>query len=219
MNAFRFPLPALVMLVCAGCATMPGNPAAEARLAVLASDASLQEKAQACHELAVVGGPESVPALAKLLDHEHLADYARSGLEVISHPSAGDALRASLSTLQGRNLAGAINSLGVRRDTESVPELKRLTLAPNPLVAEAAINSLGMIGTAGATQTLLMMVQSGPEELRVPATHAALVAAEHMTQSGQREAARNLLNEVSRAQSDDRLRKTVEGVKAGMALR
>ena len=43
---------------------MPGNPAAEARLAVLASDASLQEKAQACHELAVVGGPESVPALA-----------------------------------------------------------------------------------------------------------------------------------------------------------
>jgi HEAT repeat protein len=210
MNLLRFLLPALVMLVWAGCATTPGNPAAEARLAVLASDASLQEKAQACHELAAIGGPESVPALAKLLDHEHLADYARSGLEVIAHPSAGEALRASLPTLQGRNLAGAINSLGVRRDTASVPELKRLALDPNPLVAEAAITSLGMIGTADATQTLLKIVQSGPEGLRVPATHAALVAAEHMTQAGQREAARNFLNEVSQAQPDDRLRNVVQ---------
>jgi HEAT repeat protein len=210
MNAFRFLLPAWVMLGWAGCAAIPGNPAAEARLAVLASDAGLQEKAQACHELAVVGGPESVPALAQLLDHEHLADYARSGLEAIAHPSAGEALRASLRTLQGRNLAGAINSLGVRRDTASVPELTRLTLDPNPLVAEAAINSLGMIGTAGATQTLLKMVQSGPEGLRVPATHAALVAAEHMSRSGQQDAARNLLHEVSRAQLDDGLRSVVQ---------
>jgi HEAT repeat protein len=209
MNAFRF-LPASVMLAWAGCAAIPGNPAAEARLAVLASDAGLQEKAQACHELAVVGGPESVPALANLLDHEHLADYARSGLEAIAHPSAAEALRASLRTLQGRNLAGAINSLGVRRDTASVPELTRLTLDPNPQVAEAAINSLGMIGTAGATQTLLKMVQSGPERLRVPATHAALVAAEQMSRSGQHEAARNLLHEVSRAQLDDGLRSVVQ---------
>lgn len=210
MNAFRFLLPASVMLVWSGCATMPGNPAAEARLAVLASDASLQEKAQACHELAVVGGPESVPALANLLAHEHLGDYARSGLEVIAHPSAGDALRASLRTLQGRNLAGAINSLGVRRDTASVPELTRLTLDSNPLVAEAAIKSLGMIATPDATQTLLKTVQSGPVGLRVPATHAALVAAQQMTQSGQREAARNFLNEVSRAQPEDRLRNVVQ---------
>jgi HEAT repeat protein len=210
MNAFRFLLPAWVMLAWAGCAAIPGNPAAEARLAVLASDAGLQEKAQACHELAVVAGPESVPALAQLLDHEHLADYARSGLEAIAHPSAGEALRASLRTLQGRNLAGAINSLGVRRDTASVPELTRLTLDPNPLVAEAAINSLGMIGTAGATQTLLKLVQSGPEGLRVPATHAALAAAEQMTRSGQHDAARNLLHEVSRAQPDDGLRSVVQ---------
>jgi HEAT repeat protein len=210
MNAFRFLLPAVMMWIGTGCATMPGNPAADARLAVLASDAGLQEKAQACHELAVVGGPESVPALANLLDHEHLADYARSGLEAIAHPSAGDALRASLRTLQGRNLAGAISSLGVRRDTKAVPELTRFTLDPNRSVAEAALASLGMIATPGATQTLLQRVQSGPEGLREPATHAALVAAEHMAQSGQREAARTLLNEVSRAQPEGRLRTVVQ---------
>jgi HEAT repeat protein len=210
MNAFRFLLPAMLLLVCSGCAAIPANPAADARLAVLASDAGLQEKAQACHELAVVGGPESVPALANLLDHEHLADYARSGLEAIAHPSAGDALRASLRTLQGRNLAGAINSLGVRRDTKSVPELTRFTLDPNRSVAEAALASLGMIATPGATQTLLQRVQSGPEGLREPATHAALVAAEHMAQSGQREAARTLLNEVTKAQPEGRLRTVVQ---------
>lgn len=210
MNALRFLLSSLAMLVWAGCTTLPRNSEAEARLAVLASDAGLQEKAQACHELAVVGGPESVPALANLLSHDFLADYARSGLEAIDHPAAGEALRASLRTLQGRNLAGAINSLGVRRDHASVPELTRLALDPNALVAEAAVHSLGMIATTGATQTLLRIVQSGPEGLREPATHAALAAAERLTRNGQREAARTLLVELSRAQPGDRLRSVIQ---------
>jgi HEAT repeat protein len=210
MNVLRFLFPATAILAWAGCASIPPNPAADARLAVLASDAGLQAKAQACHELAVVGGPESVPALASLLNHEFLADYARSGLEAIDHPSAGEALRASLRTLQGRNLAGAINSLGVRRDTASVPELKRLALDPNRMVAEAAIHALGLISTAEATQTLLQMVQNGPERLREPATHAALAAAERLKQSGQREAARSLLDAVGRAQADDRLRNVIQ---------
>lgn len=210
MNVLRFLFPATAILAWAGCASIPPNPAADARLAVLASDASLQAKAQACHELAVVGGPESVPALAGLLSHEFLADYARSGLEAIDHPSAGEALRASLRTLQGRNLAGAINSLGVRRDNAAVPELRRLALDPNTMVAEAAIRSLGMIATAGANRTLLQMVQNGPERLREPATHAALAAAEQLKQSGQREAARTLLVELSRAQPDGRLRNVIQ---------
>jgi HEAT repeat protein len=209
MNAFRFMFPALAILVWTGCASIPPNPAAEARLAVLASDAGLQEKAQACHELAMVGGPESVPALASLLNHEHLADYARSGLEAINHPSAGEALRTSLRTLEGRNLAGAVNSLGVRRDTASVPELKRFALDSNRMVAEAAIHSLGMIATTDATQTLLQIVQSGAEDLREPATHAALLAAEQMTKAGQRGAARTLLDQVGRAHPDNRLRTVI----------
>ena len=48
-----------------------------AALAVLASSADLHEKARACQELAVFGGPAAVPALAALLDQEHLAEYAR----------------------------------------------------------------------------------------------------------------------------------------------
>ena len=39
-------------------------------LAVLASDADLHEKARACQQLNLVGGSESIPALAALLGHE-----------------------------------------------------------------------------------------------------------------------------------------------------
>src|SRR4051812_45959141 len=48
-------------------------------LAVLGSSADMHEKARACQELAMLGGPASVSALAALLDDEHLSDYARSG--------------------------------------------------------------------------------------------------------------------------------------------
>ena len=82
-----------------------------AALAVLASDAGLPEKARACQELGDLGGPKSVAPLAALLNKEHLADYARSGLEGIKDPSAGVALRKALPTLEGRFLAGAVNSL------------------------------------------------------------------------------------------------------------
>ncbi|MBI4623157.1 MAG: hypothetical protein HY736_08065, partial [Verrucomicrobia bacterium] len=80
MIAIRSPIPALLILSLAGSGTAAETPEAEA-LAVLASGAGVHEKARACQELAVVGGSASVPALAALLDHEHLADYARSGLE------------------------------------------------------------------------------------------------------------------------------------------
>ncbi|MCX6932679.1 MAG: hypothetical protein NTZ29_08320, partial [Verrucomicrobia bacterium] len=150
MNVIRSLLPVVVVSVLAGCATAPTSPPSPvetAALAVLASDAGLREKARACQELGDFGGPASVQALAALLGKEHLADYARSGLEGIKDPSAGEALRTALPTLEGRYLAGVVNSLGVRRDTAAVPALQKLALDPKRGAAEAAIASLGMIAT------------------------------------------------------------------------
>ena len=140
MIAIRSLIPALLVFALAG-----SGPAAEtkttesAALAVLASEAGVHEKARACQQLAVVGGPAAVPALASLLDHEPLADYARSGLEAIQDPAAGEALRKALPRLKGRLLAGAVNSLGVRRDTAAVPDL-----------AEAGAQSAKRRGIRGA---------------------------------------------------------------------
>ena len=56
-------------------------------VAVLKSDAPRKAKADACRELARIGGPDAVPALAELLTDEKLAHMARYALETIPDPS------------------------------------------------------------------------------------------------------------------------------------
>lgn len=198
MKLIRSLLPTLLVVALAvpvqGAATSES-----AALVVLASDAGLQEKARACQELGDFGGPKSVAPLAALLNTEHLADYARSGLEGIKDPSAGRALRKALPTLEGRFLAGAVNSLGVRREIAAVPELQKLALDPKRGVAEEAVASLGLIANRDAAKTLQQVLASGPAELRVAAAHAALVAAAQLAKDGQVAGARELLDSIVKA--------------------
>lgn len=175
------------------------HPKAAAPLAVLASNAELHEKARACQELGNYGGSESVPALAALLNHEYLADYARSGLEGIQDPSAGKALREALDQLNGRNLAGAVNSLGVRREVAAVSELQKLALDSKRGAAPEALASLGRIGTPEAAKTLQKVLADGPADLRVPAAHAALMSAAQLVKDGNATVARSLLESVVRS--------------------
>ena len=149
MNIVRPFLPALLALAVT-CPALAEKPDEQALLKVLVSDASVQEQARACQQLAVVGGPKSVPALASLLGNEQLAAYARSGLETIDDPSAGVALRKALAGLKGRQQAGVATSLGVRRDQEAVPALAKLASDPNSLSADSALTSLGQIASADA---------------------------------------------------------------------
>lgn len=199
MISSRLLLPALLLLALAGCATAPQNPATTAALGVLASDAGIHEKARACQELGSFGGPSAVPALAALLDQENLADYARSGLEGIKDPSAGQALRQALPRLNGRTLAGAVNSLGVRREIAAVPDLQSLALDAKRGVAAEALASLGMIGTGEAAKTLQKVLADGPADLRTAAAHASITAAIQLAKDGNSAAARGVLESVVRA--------------------
>lgn len=207
MLALRSLLPTLLVFSLAGCSTSPSakvvappNPKEAVQLAVLSSPtADVHEKARACQELAGFASPAAVPALSALLDHEQLSSYARSGLESMRDPAAGEALRQALPRLQGRQLAGAVNSLGVRRDTTAVSDLRMLALDDQRGVATEALASLGLIGTADAAKVLQQVLASGPADLRVAAAHASLVAAEHLQQEGNPSAARSLLDAVVRA--------------------
>src|SRR5205823_6070982 len=102
-------------------------PSQAALLDVLKSDskASREQKAAACRQLAWIGDREAVPTLAGLLADEQLSHMARYALEQIADPSAGDALREAAAKLKGKQLAGVLNSLGVRRDKKSVEMLSR----------------------------------------------------------------------------------------------
>ena len=203
MIAFRSLIPGLLVLSLVGCTTVtPPSTRETSALAVLTSGAALHEKARACQELAVYGGPASVPALAALLDQENLADYARSGLEGIKDPSAGAALRKALGGLSGRPLAGVVNSLGVRRELAAVPDLQTLALDSKRGVSEEALASLGMIGTAEAAKTIQQVLTGGPADLRLPAAHAALTAAAQLAKDGNVVAARGLLDAIVRTLPD-----------------
>ena len=218
MKLIRSLLPALLLVAFAGsgAAAVSSEPAA---LAVLASSAGLQEKARACQELGDVGGPASVAPLAALLNQAYLADYARSGLEGIKDPSAGAALRKALPTLEGRFLAGAVNSLGVRREVAAVPDLRKLALEPKRGVVEEAIASLGMIANRDATKTLRQVLTSGSAELRVPTAHALLLAAAQLAKDGNVAGARELLDAVVRARPSGQLATVAENQLAALKAR
>lgn len=191
MKSPRFLLPCL-LLALAGCVTAPDS-RESAALAVLKSDAGLREKALACQQLADFAGPAAVPALASLLAHEQLGDYARSGLESMADPAAGSALLGALETLQGRQLDGVINSLGVRRERAAVPALRRIVTKPGHTAAKGAVGALGLIADPAAAQVLGEILRNGDRELREAAAHAALVAAERLMATGQGAEAAKLL--------------------------
>jgi len=94
----------------------PEQLSAPVLVALLGSAAGVQEKARACQQLAHLGAADAVPALAALLGDEQLSDYARSALESIPSPVAGAALLTALPRIEGRLLAGVIDSFGVRRE-------------------------------------------------------------------------------------------------------
>lgn len=200
MNKLVPSVSVLAALLVAPLASGAADPREAAPLAVLRSDASVQDKARACQQLADFAGPAAVPALAGLLSHEQLGDYARSGLESMTDPAAGAALRSALGSLRGRQLAGAINSLGVRRDAAAVPDLRRFALDPaGGPTAEAAVTALGLVGDAAAARALQDVLSQGSQSVRLPAAHAALEAADRLRKSGGSAPARSLLEAAVKA--------------------
>lgn len=121
-------------------------------IAVLRSEATVQEKSTACRQLARIATKEAVPALAALLGDEKLSHMARYALEAIPDPSVDEALRDALGKVQGRPRLGVIGSLGVRRDAKAVPALAELLRQSE--TASATARALGDIGTPEAAKAL-----------------------------------------------------------------
>lgn len=152
---------ALVWLPLAGSASAQSNskeimerPAAELVELVKDPNATAFEKAKACQRLAVIGTAEHVPALAALLADENLNLYGRFALEAIPDPAVDEALRAAAGTLQGRQLVGVINSIGVRRDAQALSLLAGLADHADRAVASAAAHAIGQLGTVEAAARL-----------------------------------------------------------------
>jgi hypothetical protein len=115
-------------------------------LAILDSGAPLVERQEACRLLAVMGGRDAIPVLARLLVDPQLSHLARYALEPMHEAAVDAAFRAALQTLTGALRVGVINSIGVRRDVKAVAPLSACLRDPDAAVAAAAAAALGRIG-------------------------------------------------------------------------
>ena len=175
-------------LLCAG-ALRAGEAAApdeDALIAVLASEAPVKAKADACRLLGLIGTAKAVPALAALLGDERLAHMARYALEPIPDPAVDAALRGALGVLKGRALAGVIGSIGARRDTAATAALGALLGAAEAEVAQAAARSLGMLGTVEASERLRAALPGVSRENRLALCEGLLRCAETLAAGGRR---------------------------------
>lgn len=131
-------------------------------IAILQSEASLKEKADACEGLARVATRDAVPVLATLLEDERLSHRARSALESIDDPSVDAVLLQALGRLNGSLLVGVIHSLGVRRNPQAVESLATFLSGSNPDAGQAAAQALGRIGSKAAPALLAALSTSSP---------------------------------------------------------
>ncbi len=194
-------LAALALAATAPAADPPTASADKARqaIAVLQSDAPPADKALACKQLAVFGGPESVPALAPLLGDEHLSAWARIPLEVLPGPAADDALRDAMGRLYGDLLVGVINSIGIRGDSKAVDPLMGRLKDANADVASAAAVALGRIGGAPAVSALEASLSTAPVGVRSGVAEGLILSAERFSTTGRAADAARLYDAVRRA--------------------
>jgi len=143
-------------------------------VAALGSDAPEAVRIEAARQLAAMGGPEAIPALATLLADEQRSHLARFALEAMPDPAASATLRDALPKLGGELLVGVVNSLGERRDPEAVGALGILAQGAEQQVAAAAAVALGKIGTLAAADALDKALAKTPADARSPVYEGAL---------------------------------------------
>ncbi len=152
-----------------------------------------------CSALSLIGSAKCVPAMAALLADADLGNAARNVLERIPDRAAEHALVASLKTLQGDGLIGAINSLGARGTTGPERDLARKLRDSDPAIIAAAAAALGEIGSTKSARLLQALLGTAPPDLRPQVLEAARVCAEKLLANGKQREAKTLLAKISAA--------------------
>jgi len=183
----------LILVAALGLGVWSANAQSEDELiAVLKSNAVLQEKMDACVLLARVGTEKCVPVLAALLEDARYSHVARYGLEPIPSPVVDMAFRDALGNLEGRELIGVICSIGVREDTAAAEAVAKYLDAEDPLVVEAAARALGSLGTQSAAADLKRALNQVPAGSRWAVTEGMFRCAESFMEEGKNKQAIDL---------------------------
>ncbi|UCD50099.1 MAG: HEAT repeat domain-containing protein, partial [Phycisphaerales bacterium] len=150
----------------------------------LAGGLSRSAQDYVCRRLRVIGTAQSVPALAALLADEKTSHIARFALERIPDEAAADALRDALPKVSDKLKPGMIGSLGTRRDQNSIKAIAKYLGDSDILIAQAAAQSLGLIGTPAAAEELGAFAKNAPANMKMPVADARLTCAERLLADG-----------------------------------
>ena len=153
-------------------------------LAVLKSDADLQQKDIVCRKLAVFGNKSAIPVLAGFLGDEKLSHMARYALEPMKDPAVDAAFRDAAEKVKGKMLAGVIGSIGERRDVQAVPVLAKLLGDADPMIVAASAMALGKIGTAEAAAAVQGALTSAPAPVKSALYDGCLRCADALAAAG-----------------------------------
>jgi len=158
----------------------------EPKLIATVQDASapLKARVDACRQLGIIGGQDSIAPLAALLGDEQLSHMARYGLQMNPDPAVDEALRDALGKVKGLPLVGVIHTVGYRRDAKAVAVLGNLVTSGSPVVTDAAARALGDIGNAEAVQALQQALTQVPAECKLACYEGLLRCAESLATEG-----------------------------------
>jgi len=167
--------------------------------AVLESDAKYAGKQWVCRQLSIIGTAACVPALAKMLTNDELADMARYALERIPGRESGMALRDALGKTSGKTRIGIINTIGERGYQGSAGSLVEFLGSSDKATACAAAAALGKIGGADAAAALKAAKDKADGDLKAAVLDAYLQCADKMAAAGEKDAAMAIYTELGGA--------------------
>ncbi|MFI5379623.1 MAG: HEAT repeat domain-containing protein [Tepidisphaerales bacterium] len=154
------------------------------------------QKDEICQQLRMTGSAKCVPAVAPLLADESLSQSARLVLEAMAGPEAGQALREALAKTSGQTKAGIVDSLGARRERESLAVMVPLLNDADAMVASAAALALGRIGGAQAVEALHGARIGATPALQTTIVDALLLCADGLLAGGDSRGAAGIYKEM-----------------------
>ncbi len=173
---------------------------------LLKSNATLSGKQFVCHLLADIGSNESVNILAAMLYDSSTVEMARFALEEIPNKSVDEALRTALMKPENNEKIGILNSLGKRRDEESVSQIKEMIFSSDKQIASAAIASLGKIASEQAIITLEEAKNKVSPDIRQDIVNALLDCADALLVENKKEQANKIYEELFAASEKNPIR-------------
>jgi HEAT repeat protein len=165
-------------------------------IGLLGTNATFEARKFACTQLGIIGSTAALPALEALLQEDETVGLACLALSTYPRGKADDLLRAAVKFSKGAKCVQILNTLGDRRDEQSVSVLIGRTGDADRAVAEAAIASLGKLGSAAALRGINAVHTRDVPELKAAVTEARLRCADRFAAAGDVKAAELVYEEL-----------------------